>query len=107
MPEVIALASKSKRLLISLRNEDCDFSITKDRTTLMFETPGKGAISSIHLQLSTDHRKLIQSYKVPCHVNGRLNSIRVDAIYPTVFGDSEKIDYILTGYDSERIIDFF
>ncbi|GMR38348.1 hypothetical protein PMAYCL1PPCAC_08543, partial [Pristionchus mayeri] len=82
--------SKSTRLLISLHNEDCDFLISDDHATLLFDSMGKGVISYIDLQLSTTEQKLIQSYSVPCHA-GRISSVRVDAIYPTVFEDSEEI----------------
>ncbi|GMR49766.1 hypothetical protein PMAYCL1PPCAC_19961, partial [Pristionchus mayeri] len=108
MPDVIAVVSKSTRLLISLRNEDCDFSITKDRSTLLFETDGKDPISSIHLQLSTngDEPKLIQSYKFPCHVGGRVNSVRVDALYPTIFGASDPIESVNLDYHSKPANDY-
>ncbi|GMS86846.1 hypothetical protein PENTCL1PPCAC_9021, partial [Pristionchus entomophagus] len=85
-PEVIALASKSNRLLISLHNEACEFTISKDLTTLLFETAGKGAISSIHLQLSQQKLVSIRSLKIPCHSHGRGSSVRVDSLFPLVFG---------------------
>ncbi|GMR49761.1 hypothetical protein PMAYCL1PPCAC_19956, partial [Pristionchus mayeri] len=107
MPDVIAVVSKSTRLLISLHNEDCDFSMMKDRSTLLFETAGKDPISSIHLQLSTtgDEPKLIQSYKFPCHVGGRANSVRVDAFYPTVFEASDPIESVVFNYHSKPTSD--
>ncbi|GMR49763.1 hypothetical protein PMAYCL1PPCAC_19958, partial [Pristionchus mayeri] len=102
MPDVIAVVSKSTRLLISLQDDDYDFSITKDRTTLLFGTAGIDPIVSIHLQLSTtgDEPKLIQSYKFPCHMGGRANSVRVDALYQTVFGVSDPIELVINDVSS-------
>ncbi|GMS86847.1 hypothetical protein PENTCL1PPCAC_9022 [Pristionchus entomophagus] len=96
MPEVIALASKSNRLLISLHNEACEFTISKDLTTLLFETGEKGTISSINLQLSSSQQQLIHSLEIPFHSRGRGSSVRVDSLFPLVFGDSDPIESVMT-----------
>ncbi|GMS86844.1 hypothetical protein PENTCL1PPCAC_9019, partial [Pristionchus entomophagus] len=85
-PKVIALASKSTRLLVSLHNENCDFTITDDLTTLLFDSAGKDVVSSIHLLLSNNSGEEIQSHEIPCHTSGRVSSVRMDAVYPLVFG---------------------
>ncbi|GMS98949.1 hypothetical protein PENTCL1PPCAC_21124, partial [Pristionchus entomophagus] len=95
MPKVIALTSKSTRLHISLHNDNCDFSITDDRASLLFDTVNNSAISSIHVQLNCQGR-LIHSFKFPCHTRGRVSSVRLDPIYPFVFKDSEPIGSVIT-----------
>ncbi|GMR50641.1 hypothetical protein PMAYCL1PPCAC_20836, partial [Pristionchus mayeri] len=92
----LALISKSTRLIVSLQNENCDFSINDDHTTLLFQPKRRSPISSVHLQLSTAEQGVIQSLDVPC-LKGRTGSVRIDAFYPTVFGVSNSIGNVSHG----------
>ncbi|GMR38622.1 hypothetical protein PMAYCL1PPCAC_08817, partial [Pristionchus mayeri] len=95
MSKVIALVSKSARLLISLHNNDCEFSISDDYTTLLLHPRSPRPISSTHPLTQTSGSQEIQSYDFPCHTRGRMGSVRIDAILSTVFEDSEEIECIL------------
>ncbi|GMR50657.1 hypothetical protein PMAYCL1PPCAC_20852, partial [Pristionchus mayeri] len=92
----LALISKSTRLIVSLQNRYCDFSISDDHTTLLFQSKRGPPISSIHLQLSAAEHGVIQSLDVPCH-KGRSGSVRIDAFCLTVFGASDPIENVIYG----------
>ncbi|GMR37766.1 hypothetical protein PMAYCL1PPCAC_07961, partial [Pristionchus mayeri] len=100
MAKSVALLSKSNRLIVSLLNENCDFSISDDHTTLVFQPAHKIPISSVHLQLISSAQEEIQSYKLPFHTRGRMGSVRIDALYPTVFGESQQIESVVDGNPS-------
>ncbi|GMT03299.1 hypothetical protein PENTCL1PPCAC_25473 [Pristionchus entomophagus] len=94
MPLPLVIASHSSRMFVHLKSDECTMDISKDLTSLVFESKSEKPLKSVKIQLKDENGSEVISLVSHFHGGGRCESIRVDAIYPLIFGINELFDLV-------------